>query len=139
MAKKKKTRAKRRVIGVLGKAGVVIMAIPPLVGSSVNAVARAVDVKNVSVMGRFQTAFSVFINSMAEGYGFKQPYGNIIVAKEDGTGSTTVNTAALNVPRGVWLSTTLIGGLMLAQDRIIAFLLKRPVKIPGTNLTLTGN
>lgn len=138
MAKKKKTRAKRRVMGILGKAGVVVMAIPPLVGSGVNAVMRAVDIEQVSVMGRFQVGFSVFINSLAEGYGFKQPYGNIIVKSEAG-GSVSVNTDAINIPKGVWISTTLIGGLMLAQDRIVSFLLKRPVKIPGTNMVLTGN
>lgn len=138
MAKKKKTRAKRRVMGVLGKAGVMVMAIPPLAGSGIDALARAVDLEKVSVMGRFQTGFAVFINDLAEGYGFKQPYGNILVKSEAG-GAVNVNTAAINIPKGVWISTTLIGGLMVAQDRLVAFLLKRPVKIPGTNMVLTGN
>ena len=138
MAKKKKTRAKRRVMGVLGKAGVMVMALPPLVGSGVDAIMRGVDVEKISVMGRFSTAFAVFINNLAEGYGFEQPYGNITVKSEVG-GAVLVNTRSINIPQGVWIKTTIIGGLMLAQDRIVAFLLKRPVKIPGTNMFLTGN
>jgi len=138
MAKKKKPRAKRRVMGILGKAGVVMMAIPPLAGSGINAVQRAVDVDGLTLMGRFQTGFAIFINSMAEGYGFKQPYG-LIQAKHDSGVTIQVNTAAINIPKGVWIQTTLIGALMLAQDRVVAFVLKRPVKVPGTNIVLTGN
>lgn len=138
MAKKKKTRAKRRVMGILGKGGVVVMAIPPLVGSAANAAQTAIDRPDIRMAGRFNIAFSSFINGLARGYGIKEPFGVITVKTELGA-PVSVNVVAGNIPKGVWITTTLIGGLMVAQDRVLAFVLKRPVKVPGTNIVLTGN
>lgn len=140
MAKKKKTRAKRRVLGFMGKMGAAVMVVPPLAGSAIMA-ANAVDERTsatpVTLMGQLTMGFQIWVNNLASGFSFPRVFDDVILKKAaGGRGSFTTTT---NVPQNAWWITTGLGGIMLLQDRVAAFLLKRPVKLMGTNFVLTGN
>lgn len=144
MAKKKKTRAKRRVMGVLGKAGVFIMAVPPIAGSLIGAAQLATRkthagfTTELTLASKLELGYCNFMNNLAHGFSFPQPYKTIVLSDVDGV-NRGVDSGSINTPAGVHWITTGLGGIMLAVDRGIAMVLKRPVKIPGTNITLTGN
>ncbi|MCK4393437.1 hypothetical protein KAX17_11080 [Candidatus Bipolaricaulota bacterium] len=138
MGKKKKRRAKRRVMGVLGKAGVAVMALPPIAGSALGAIEHVWDMENIPIVGKIQIGFATWLNGLAHGFGMSLPYGTLTVKDVNGT-ARLISVTVANVPKNLWWTTTGLGAIMIAQDRIIAWAMKRAVKLPGTNIVLTGS
>lgn len=140
---KKKTRAKRRVMGLLGKIGVTIMAVGPPVGAAIPAIKDATatfigGVGDPTMGSRIEYGWNSWINNLSNGFGFGDIYPNTEIKKISGGAAVIVNTRSKLEP-GVWWKLEGVGGVMLGVDRVVAWVLKRPVKLPGTNYTITGN
>ena len=117
------------------------MAGAPLMGAGAEAISgatqRTMSGHTPSVGARVFVGFGRFINSIAKGFGFKEPYGTIQVADDAGN-MFNISVQAGNTPENVWWTTTFLGGFMVAIDRTIATLVKAAVKSPIGGFYLTG-
>ena len=116
------------------------MAGAPLIGSGISAADRGFQAHKAgaSLLGSLQTGFATFMNGLTKGFGMKEYYDKVLVAKADGTGSFLMESHAINVPENVWWGSTFAGGVMFAMDRTIAWFTKAAVKSPIGGFYLTG-
>lgn len=118
-----------------------IMGVAPLAGSAIAALERSTHPRtgalNLTIPGKIMVFWGTFMNSLAKGFSLKEPYVNLDL--HDITGAPiSVSVHTTNIPDGLWWTTTITGGLMLAMDRIVALVTQSAVKSPIGGFYVTG-
>lgn len=139
-AKKKKTRrrprkkrrtGKRRQLGVLGKAGVVVMAVPPLASSAIEAgVSASNKPENWGLGDKALYGYYRFMNNLVSGFGLPNPYETMDVG---GIANEPVGDGWGGANPHLW--TTVAGGIMFGIDVLVAKFAKTSARIGGIPMT----
>lgn len=128
-------------MGVLGKSGIAIMVGTPVIGSALNAIQETEWGKGsdaeLTGFSKMIYGFGVFMNGLSKGFSLNPVFGKMKLMTVGGSISH-IGTDAENVLKGGWWSSTILGGSMVAVDRLIAMAVKAAVKSPIGGFYLTG-
>lgn len=118
-------RSRRPRMGLIGKAGVGIAAVP-VVWSAIEAIGPWTTPAwgPVPLVAKLKGSLAVFVNSMSVGYGLGQPIGDIAVTSGTGTTLPAGATAQTQLGSGAWLSTTVVGVSLVVYDAVTGLLYK---------------
>lgn len=135
MAKKKKGTRRRRLKGILTKAGALLMGVTPPAISAVEAAAYAASPvrQDLPIGDKLMLFATRMVNNLTAGFINKDVFPTIQLSGQ-AQPMRVGNGWDGNTP---WLWTTFTGGLMVAVDAIIGKITKSANKMGG--VTITGN
>lgn len=139
MAKKKKGTRRRRLKGILTKAGALLMGVTPPAVSAVEAGAFAMNpqLRDLPIGDKILLFGTRLVNNLTAGFVGKDVFPEIRLSGQAGA-MQVGNGWKVGEEQGLpWLITTATGAVMVGVDAIIGKITKSANKIGG--VTITGN
>lgn len=145
--RKKGSRKKSFRLGLLGKIGVAIAVIPPILFAAIDAFTAfqksAVGTDQIDIGSKLAYTFASFMDSISKGFTGQKIFGQMRLSVNQGTGFVAVDTV-VTVPDFAWAKTTGLGLTMIVTDLVTSALVnfaarkKTGVRIMGRQVTSGG-